>query len=353
MAEHFQTLLHSIISNPDQRCSELEYLTQAEKRQQLHTWNDTRMDYAEDTCLPRLFEAQVERTPDAVAVMFDQKALTYRELDVCANQLARLLQKRGVEAQTLVGLCLERSIEMVVGVLGILKARRRLCASGPRPPGTASSVRAGAHPDSGFIDSESPACQPSCQPAGRRCAGGMPGYRARPNRAGGGKQIRCRHPGHRPSLRDLYFRLNRQTQRGLYQTAVCRQSTRLHAARTRCLHRGSPGGDYYARLRYLCFGTASANHFGGLPGDCPKDGRLRRRTANPTTTYQCGDDPAGDAGDLANAFLVWLPADGVKSALWGGRRCRRIWRNGCTIKGAGSGTSMVLQKQRSGRPSRG
>ena len=122
MATHFQVLLEGIVSNPDQNLSELPILTQAEQHQLLVEWNDTEADYPRDQCLHELFEAQVEQTPDVVAVVFEQQQLTYRELNTRANQLAHYLRKQGVGPEVLVGICMERSLEMVIGLLGILKA---------------------------------------------------------------------------------------------------------------------------------------------------------------------------------------------------------------------------------------
>ena len=85
-------------------------------------WNDTAADYPKDKCIHELFEEQVEKTPDAIAVEFDGQQLTYRELNSRANQLAHHLIGLGVGPEKLVGICVERSIEMVVGLLGILKA---------------------------------------------------------------------------------------------------------------------------------------------------------------------------------------------------------------------------------------
>ncbi len=122
MIGHFQTLLEGIVSNPEWRISELPLLTEAEKVQLLVEWNDTKRDYPSDKCIHQLFEEQVARTPEAVAVVFEDQQLTYRELNNRANQLAHYLQKFGIGPEVLVGLCVERSIEMVVGLLGILKA---------------------------------------------------------------------------------------------------------------------------------------------------------------------------------------------------------------------------------------
>ncbi|MBP5972479.1 amino acid adenylation domain-containing protein [Brasilonema sp. CT11] len=122
MTGHFQTLLEGIVANPKERISQLPLLTDPEQQQLLVEWNDTQADYPVDKCIHQLFESQVERTPDAVAVVFENQQLTYRQLNGRANQLAHYLQSLGVGADVLVGLCVERSIEMVVGLLGILKA---------------------------------------------------------------------------------------------------------------------------------------------------------------------------------------------------------------------------------------
>ncbi|MBX9258921.1 non-ribosomal peptide synthase/polyketide synthase, partial [Desmonostoc muscorum CCALA 125] len=122
MTGHFVTLLEAIVANPKQRISQLPMLTESEERQLLIEWNNTQTDYPIDKCIHQLFEEQVKRTPDAVAVVFQQQQLTYGELNSRANQLAHYLQSLGVSADVLVGICVERSIEMVVGLLGILKA---------------------------------------------------------------------------------------------------------------------------------------------------------------------------------------------------------------------------------------
>ena len=119
---HFRTLLEGIVANPEQRLADLPLLTPAERHQLLVEWNDTRKDYPQDTCIHELFEAQVERTPEAVAVVCEDQQLTYRQLNSRANQLAHYLRQRGVGPEALVGLCVERSLDMVVGLLGILKA---------------------------------------------------------------------------------------------------------------------------------------------------------------------------------------------------------------------------------------
>jgi amino acid adenylation domain-containing protein len=122
MAGHYQRILEGITANPDQRLSELPLLTDEERHQILMQWNDTKADYPKNKCIHELFEEQVERTPDAKAVVFEGQELTYRELNNRANQLAHYLRKLGVGPEVLVGVCTERSVEMILGVLGILKA---------------------------------------------------------------------------------------------------------------------------------------------------------------------------------------------------------------------------------------
>ncbi len=122
MLRHLQTLLEGIVANPGKRLKDLPLLTQKERHTLLVEWNNTQTEYPFDKCIHQLFEAQVEQTPDAVAVVFEDEQLTYRELNTRTNQLARHLRSLGVSPDGLVGICVERSLEMVVGLLGILKA---------------------------------------------------------------------------------------------------------------------------------------------------------------------------------------------------------------------------------------
>ncbi|GAK51449.1 amino acid adenylation domain protein [Candidatus Moduliflexus flocculans] len=122
MAERFQVLLEGITANPEERIGYLPILTDMERHTLLVEWNQTATDYPKNACIHELFEEQVIQTPDAVAVVYNGERLTYQELNQRANQLAHYLRKYGVGPDVPVGLCLERSIEMVVGLLGILKA---------------------------------------------------------------------------------------------------------------------------------------------------------------------------------------------------------------------------------------
>ncbi|MDI1443592.1 non-ribosomal peptide synthase/polyketide synthase [Polyangium sp. 6x1] len=121
LGEHLRTLLLDAVAHPDKPLSELAFLTEVE-RGQLAAWNDTAAAYPEGKCIHDLFEEQAARTPDAVALLFDEQELTYRELDERSNQLAHYLRALGVGPEVRVGLCVERSLEMVVGLLGIVKA---------------------------------------------------------------------------------------------------------------------------------------------------------------------------------------------------------------------------------------
>ncbi len=122
MAGHWQTLLEGIVIDATQPIATLPLLTPAELHQLLIEWNATQAAYPKDKCIHQLFEAQVARTSEAVAVVFEGEQLTYGELNRQANQLAHHLQHLGVGPEVLVGICVERSLDMVVGLLGILKA---------------------------------------------------------------------------------------------------------------------------------------------------------------------------------------------------------------------------------------
>lgn len=122
MARHFQTLLRAIASHPQERVDFLPLLTEAERHQLLVEWNQTQTDYPQDKCIHELFEEQVRQTPHSIAVVFEGEQLTYEQLNLRAAQLARHLQSLGVAPDVPVGVCVERSIEMVVGLLAILKA---------------------------------------------------------------------------------------------------------------------------------------------------------------------------------------------------------------------------------------
>lgn len=122
IARQFETLLTSVTANPEEKISRLEILSFRDRQQLLVEFNQTHLDNLKHICIHQLFEAQVQKTPNKIAVVFENQQLTYAQLNSKANQLADYLQQRGVKPEVLVGLCTERSLEMIIGLLGILKA---------------------------------------------------------------------------------------------------------------------------------------------------------------------------------------------------------------------------------------
>ncbi|WP_036499000.1 non-ribosomal peptide synthetase [Nitrosococcus oceani] len=122
MAGHYGALLEDILAKPNALLSDLEFLPETERHQLLVEWNATKSEYPQDKCLHEFFEMQVEKTPEEAALIYKNQFLTYSELNAQANRLGHHLQKLGVGPGVLVAICVERSLEMVVGILGILKA---------------------------------------------------------------------------------------------------------------------------------------------------------------------------------------------------------------------------------------
>lgn len=115
------------MKGPQKPLSELDILSASEREQLLVEWNDTAVEYAKDKSIQTLFEEQVDKAPDAMAVICGEERLTYGELNARANQLAHYLKGMGVGPEVCVGICVERSLEVVVGFLGILKAGGCMC----------------------------------------------------------------------------------------------------------------------------------------------------------------------------------------------------------------------------------
>ena len=122
MLGHFRTVLEGLAADLSRRLSDVPLLTDAERQQLLVGWNNTQADYPQDKCVHELFEAQVERTPNAVALVYGKEEVSYRELDNQANRVACHLRSLTIGPDVPVGICMERSAEMIVGLLGILKA---------------------------------------------------------------------------------------------------------------------------------------------------------------------------------------------------------------------------------------
>jgi amino acid adenylation domain-containing protein/non-ribosomal peptide synthase protein (TIGR01720 family) len=122
MLEHLARLAGQVAADPELRLSDVELLTDAERDRVLEEWNGTARPYPLDVCIHQMVQAQAARTPDAVAVVFADASLTYAELDARANRLAHRLRRLGVGPEARVGVCAERSLEMVVALLGVLKA---------------------------------------------------------------------------------------------------------------------------------------------------------------------------------------------------------------------------------------
>lgn len=122
MGRHFEQLLKSIVAHPEAFIHQLSFLTAKEQHQLLIEWNQTEKSYPEHKTVPQLFEEGVKKAPDKIAVVFDDVKLNYRDLNKKANQLARYLRQQGVKPETLVAISLERSVDLVIGMIAILKA---------------------------------------------------------------------------------------------------------------------------------------------------------------------------------------------------------------------------------------
>ncbi|CAH1206498.1 D-alanine--D-alanyl carrier protein ligase [Paenibacillus plantiphilus] len=134
LADHFSRLLEQLAANPDMKLADIEMVSVDEKNQLLHVFNDTQASYPSDRTIHSLFEEQVRKTPDHVAVVHEEERLTYAELNARANRLAHALREQGVGPDEIVGLMMERSVDMAVGMLGILKAGGSFMAIDPGYP---------------------------------------------------------------------------------------------------------------------------------------------------------------------------------------------------------------------------
>ncbi|MBX4266311.1 non-ribosomal peptide synthetase [Clostridium estertheticum] len=122
IAGHIKQIIKEVVENPEIKLSEIEMLSEEEKRKILVDFNDTKKEYPKDKTIYELFEDQVEKTPNNIAVVYEDKKLTYRELNEKSNSLARELREKGVKPDSIVAIMVERSLEMMIGIMGILKA---------------------------------------------------------------------------------------------------------------------------------------------------------------------------------------------------------------------------------------
>ncbi|MCK4260471.1 MAG: amino acid adenylation domain-containing protein [Halanaerobiales bacterium] len=134
LSEHFCNILNFVIEKPDEKLSEIEMLSKEEKDKVLYKFNNTYAEYPRDKTLHELFEEQVEKTPDHIALIYQNQKLTYRELNEKANQLARTLQGKEIKPEELVGIMVERSLKMIIGIIGILKSGAAYLPIDPKYP---------------------------------------------------------------------------------------------------------------------------------------------------------------------------------------------------------------------------
>ncbi|UCH96115.1 MAG: amino acid adenylation domain-containing protein, partial [Candidatus Aminicenantes bacterium] len=134
MVGHFQALLDAITADADRDISLLPMMSEEEKHQLVTEWNDTAADYPRQSCIYQLFTSCVEKYPDEEAVIFSERRITYNRFNQQANRLGHLLQKMKVGPETLVGICMENSLELIVGVMGILKAGAAYIPMDPQYP---------------------------------------------------------------------------------------------------------------------------------------------------------------------------------------------------------------------------
>ncbi len=123
---HIQNVTKQVIENDDKKLSDIDLISEEERNILLYKFNETTVEYPKDRLIHQLFEEQVVKTPDRVAVSFKSNNLTYRELNEKSNQIARLLREKGVQSNTIVGIMVDRSLEMIIGIMGILNPERRI-----------------------------------------------------------------------------------------------------------------------------------------------------------------------------------------------------------------------------------
>ena len=222
MGDRLVRLLEAAVASSDRAIGKLDILAPEERRTILEDWNDTSRAVAATT-LPELFAAQAARTPDAVAVVFEDQSLSYGELDRRANQLAHRLIELGVGPEVVVGLCAERSLEMVVGLLGILKAGGAYLPLDPDYPRERLAFMLADAQAPVLVTQSRPDGSSAREPRRARVSGHARAHHRPP----------ARHPAShkarppQPRLCDLHIRLNWYTKR---RHSYTERTTRLHGA---------------------------------------------------------------------------------------------------------------------------
>ncbi len=136
MMRHYINLIEEIVKQPDKKIASYDFLSKQEKEKILIEWNNTKTEYPKEKCIHELIDEQAEKTPNKIAIRFEEQNLTYQELNQQSNLLAKYLQKQGIQPGDLVGLCLERSLKTVIGILGIMKAGGAYVPIDPEYPET-------------------------------------------------------------------------------------------------------------------------------------------------------------------------------------------------------------------------
>ena len=202
---HLQTLMEQIMENPETPLDRLEIVSEKEKQQLLVDFNRTKTDYPKQAVIQQLFEQQVNKTPDHPALVYKEEVWTYKKLNEQANQLARNLRNKGIGREQIVGIMMNRSPELIVSILAVLKAGGAYLPVDPDYPARANSVYVGGQPGQIVVG--------AAGIASRRLPGECFGDQPVTDEG-----RRLRFAGHQPAgrsgLHDLYLRLDGKTQRG-------------------------------------------------------------------------------------------------------------------------------------------
>ncbi len=329
---HFEVLLRAAAANPDRRLSEIPLLAPREREEILRTWNRTAVPCT-DASIHALFEAQVDRTPDAVAVVGPESFLTYRELDRQANQLARNLQPLGVGEGTVVAVCLERSPLAFVALLGVLKAGGAFL---PLDPGYPAERLAFMMADSGAPGSAHRSAARARRAAGRD-PGGVPRRRLGGRRAAERSAARPSRQRRGARVRHLHVGVDRYSQGGPGLAPGRRQSVSLDVATLSVLPRRGLLPEDVQQLRRRHLGELRPAASGDSRRRDSRRGGARSETVDPDprdapgVANRAGPVAApGHAGGRAEARreASTPPALGVERGSAGPRRCSPLPRSG-------------------------